>query len=182
MKKLQTIVIAIVFFMAGLVNIYAQPGPGPHNAEMKCQKKEAGCMGIPNLTDDQQKKINDLRIAHQKEMQALHNQMGELKAKHKTLTTADKPDMKAVNANIDEITKLQNQIMKKAAEHQQQVRSLLNDEQKLWFDAHHKGGPGKGCCMGNEKCEQMCKHAGPKCPMQHGDSMQMQHKKCPKAK
>ena len=51
--------------------------------------------------------------------------------------------MKAINANIDEITKLQNQMMKKAAEHRQQVRNLLTDEQKLWFDSHVGGGKGK---------------------------------------
>jgi Spy/CpxP family protein refolding chaperone len=58
-----------------------------------------------------------------------------LKARQKTLTTADNTDMKAINANIDEITKIQNQLMKKSVAMKQQFRSLLNDEQKVWYDS-----------------------------------------------
>ena len=92
--------------------------------------------GIPNLTEEQKSKIKEINLVHFKEMQTYRNQLGELKAKERTLTTADKPDMKAINANIDEITKVQNQLMKGQAAHHQQIRALLTDEQRLWFDSH----------------------------------------------
>ena len=95
--------------------------------------------GIPNLTDEQKAKIKDLRLANFKEMQPLRNQLGELKAKQRTLTTMDKPDIKAIDANIDEISKVTNQLMKIRAAHHQQVRVLLTDEQKIWFDSHPFG-------------------------------------------
>jgi Spy/CpxP family protein refolding chaperone len=98
--------------------------------------------GIPNLTEEQKTKIKDIHLALSKEIQPLRNRLGELKAKQRTLTTSDKPDMGAINTNIDEITKTTNQLMKSRAAHHQQVRALLTDEQKVWFDSHpfQKGG------------------------------------------
>lgn len=111
---------------------------------------------IPNLTEEQQTKIKEIRVAHLKEVQTLQNQMGELKAKQKTLSTAEKPDQKAIDANIDEITKVQNQMMKKASSMHQKVRALLTDEQKIWFDNHagRKGmHDGKGMRKGGCPCD-----------------------------
>ncbi|MFT3740577.1 MAG: Spy/CpxP family protein refolding chaperone [Breznakibacter sp.] len=98
---------------------------------------------IPNLTDEQKSKIEALRVPYQKQIQVFQNKMGELKAHQRTLETADKADLKSINANIDEITKVQNQLLKTQAEHHQQIRGLLTDEQKLWFDQRgdHKKGP-----------------------------------------
>ena len=165
MKKSQIIAVLAIFILAGMINLNAQQGQGPHNNGFKHQRI-GQFAGIPNLTEDQQKKIADLRVTHQKEMLALRNQMGELKAKQNTLSTADKPDMKAINANIDEITKLQNQILKNAAEHKQQVRSLLTDEQRLWFDTHHRSGFGKGQGMGGQNGGRMWRQERSRGPMQ----------------
>lgn len=141
--KLSTILL-MGMMMLGL-NSYAQPGQGMKKMDGSCcQKGDAKCMEIPNLTDDQKAKIETMKVANQKEMLTFKNQMGELKAKERTLATAEKPDTKAINANIDEITKLQNQMMKKRAQHHQDVRALLNDEQKLWFDTNMGKGHGKG--------------------------------------
>lgn len=124
-------VIATAVLFTG--SILAQPG--------NRQNREKGDFGkgvrseIPNLNDDQKARIKELRLTFYKETQPLRNQLGELKAKQRTLTTADKADMKAINANIDEITKIQNQLMKKSVAMQQQFRSLLNEEQKMWYDS-----------------------------------------------
>ncbi|MBN2744166.1 MAG: periplasmic heavy metal sensor [Marinilabiliaceae bacterium] len=146
---------------------FAQQGQGKMGQEKGWRQGETTCMGIPNLSADQQTKIDALKLTHQKEMLVLKNQMGELKAKQRTLTTTDKADIKAINANIDEITKVKNQMMKKQAQHRQDVRALLNDEQKIWFDTHagkrggHKGmgmnrgdGKGKGMRDGNGRSAQ----------------------------
>lgn len=121
-------------------SMLAQPA---HKDEMKRtdSHKEMQHRGIPNLTDEQKAKIKELHVANYKETNPLRNQLGELKAKQKTLSTAENPDMKAINANIDEITKVMNQLMKSKAAFHQKVRALLTDEQKIWFDSHpmHKG-------------------------------------------
>jgi Spy/CpxP family protein refolding chaperone len=68
--------------------------------------------------------------------------MEELRAKEHTLATSEKPDMKAINANIDEMTKVQNQLMKAMASHRQDIRSLLTEEQKIRFDSRPMGKGG----------------------------------------
>jgi Spy/CpxP family protein refolding chaperone len=105
---------------------------------------------IPILTDEQKAKMKELRLALHKETLPLKNQLNELKAKQQTLATADKADMKAINANIDEITKVQNQLMKAKSANLQQIRALLTDEQKMIFDTHKKMG-GKGHKEGKMK-------------------------------
>jgi Spy/CpxP family protein refolding chaperone len=95
---------------------------------------------IPNLTEDQKKKIKDLKTPMQKEILPLKNQLSEKKAHLKTLQTAEKADLKSINSTIDEMTQLQSQIMKKHAAHIQAVRALLTDEQRIAFDTRANHG------------------------------------------
>jgi Spy/CpxP family protein refolding chaperone len=114
----------IALMLLGTSSLFAQhDGPGFCN--------DSGL----KLTDDQKAKIKEIHMASYKEMKELQNQMGELKAKQRTLTTADKTDMNAINANIDEISKVMNKMMKIRAANHQQVRNLLTDEQKMLFDS-----------------------------------------------
>jgi Spy/CpxP family protein refolding chaperone len=143
------------------INLAAQPQPNNQVMKEHRQFGMRGNMGvshqseIPNITDDQKAKIKELRLAHFKEVQPLKNQIGELKAKQKTLSTAEKPDMKLINANIDDITKVQNQLMKSGAQLNQQIRALLTDEQRIAFDMK-KGG-------------KKMKHGRPFMPAQNGE-------------
>ena len=112
----------------------------------------------------------------QKETLPIKNQIDEKKAHLKTVSSGDNVDVTAVNKTIDEIYSLKADMAKKREAFRQDVRKLLNDEQKLAFDLHHakfgdgekgKGpkqnpgyghgsgtgcgmgqgyGPGKGCC------------------------------------
>lgn len=93
-----------------------------------------------NLSEEQKTKIDALQSDHLKEMIQLKNKLNELEAKKQTLSTEDKVDMKAINSNIDEISNVQNKIMKKNAEHHQSIRELLTDEQRVKFDSykHHR--------------------------------------------
>jgi Spy/CpxP family protein refolding chaperone len=94
---------------------------------------------IPGLSEEQQEQIKTLRTEHMKAMQPLHNQLGEKQARLRTLTTADKVNMAEVNKVIDDIGKLQTQLMKLREQHRQEIRKLLNDEQRVFFDAHMRG-------------------------------------------
>lgn len=115
-------------------------------------------MGIAGLTDDQKTQIEKLRTAHQKDMLALKNQIAENRAHYRTLMTADKPDMNAINKNIDEYASLRASMMKKQAAHRQDIRKLLTDEQRLAFDSR-KAGKGRGMGMGMGQCPN-CPHKG----------------------
>jgi len=128
----------LILGLSGYADVKAQNASKNENGEHRAWRMErkAGAheMNIPNLTEEQKTKIKSLRLATMKEIQPLRNQLGELRAKGKTLTTCEKSDMKAINANIDDITKLQNQIMKIREANHQQIRVLLTDEQRIFFD------------------------------------------------
>jgi Spy/CpxP family protein refolding chaperone len=90
--------------------------------------------GILGLTKDQRDKMDALQTPLSKEMLPLMNQLGEKRAHLRTLQTADKADLTAINATIDEIGQLQSQMMKKRAANTQAIRKLLTDDQRIAFD------------------------------------------------
>ncbi len=102
--------------------------------EMKKDRMEEH---IPNLTDEQKKSIEEIRIATMKDMQPLKNELGEKEAKFRTLNSADKPDMDAINKQIDEIAVIKTKIAKREAKAHQDVRALLDEDQRIKFDMHH---------------------------------------------
>ena len=70
--------------------------------------------------------------------------------------------MNAINKTIDEISVLKNTMMKKREAHKQEIRKILNDEQRLFFDAHsEKRGEGKGMHHGEGMQHKNCQN--PKC-------------------
>ena len=148
MKKLQQISLAMMFFS---LMFYSQTITAQHHK--MGMKQNHDCMGIteqiPNLTEQQQSQIKTLRIAHMKKNMQLKNQIDVKKAELKVLQTADKPELNIINKKIDEKAALQTQMEKEKAAFKQKVRALLNDEQKVMFDAkmqkrkHHKMKEGK---------------------------------------
>jgi Spy/CpxP family protein refolding chaperone len=68
--------------------------------------------------------------------------MNELSARKRTLNTTDKADLKEINSVIDQMTGVHNKMMKASAKHRQEVRNLLTDEQKVYFDS--MSGRGRG--------------------------------------
>jgi Spy/CpxP family protein refolding chaperone len=91
---------------------------------------------IPDLTEDQQKKISDLKAAQQKAMVNFSNDLAIKKAELQKYRSADKPDMALINKTIDEIGKLRTEMEKKQVSHEMAVRDLLTEEQKTAFDLH----------------------------------------------
>lgn len=86
------------------------------------------------FTEEQQEKLKELRLESTKEIQPLHNELNELRAKQRTLTTAEKADMKAIDNNIEKMADVQAQIQKVRAKEHQEIRAMLSDEQRIKFD------------------------------------------------
>ncbi len=143
LKKV-TLLIAIAIMIIG-TSAYAQRGRNFNDNERGFGRQEF-CQRIPDLTEDQQTKIEALRTGHLKEMTAYRNQMNEFRAKKHTLMTSDNGDMKEINSVIDQMTGVHNKMMKASAKHRQDVRNLLTDDQKVYFDARpmYRRGNGKG--------------------------------------
>ena len=116
------------------------------------QNKQMHC-NIPNLTEDQQKKMMEMRVSNMHDMLQFKNTMAEKKAHLNTLRTADKVDMNAINKLIDEMGALKTKMMKKKEAHRQEVRKMLTDDQRVFFDSRSgqsfKGGKCHGQGMGN---------------------------------
>ena len=150
MKIKMITVFALALLFSLNANIMAQQqgyGQGNRKDGNFNQQKGFFCKNIPNLTEDQQTKIEKLRTAHMKDVLDHRNQMGEKRAKLQTLQTADNVNMDEINILIEEMGKIRIEKQKKAAAHRQSVRNLLTDEQKVYFDSRmgRKGGMGKGC-------------------------------------
>jgi len=76
-------------------------------------------------------------------------------AHQKTLMTAEKPDLDAINKNIEKMGSLKTEMAKIQAKSRLDMRAQLTEEQRLKFDLHRenmregKGPEGKekhGCC------------------------------------
>lgn len=94
-----------------------------------------------NLTEDQQVQMKSLRLKLRQEMLPIRNTLGENKARFRTLSTAENPDMKAINKLIDSNSQLTASMAKLRAANHQAVRKLLTEEQRIIFDsrAFHRG-------------------------------------------
>jgi len=109
-------------------------------------------MTFLNLTQSQQDQMDILRTKHLQETQQVRNQLNEKRAHLQTLRTAKNVDMKAVNANLKEISGLKLKIAEMREVHIQDVRKILNDDQRAKFDAHKpmaRGSRGYGNGYGN---------------------------------
>jgi len=126
----------------------------------------------PRFTPEQQKQMAAFKLNLQKEMIQFDNQLNEKRAQLKTLQQVDKPDMKSIYSKIDEITALQNKKMKASATHQNNVRSILTEEQRIKFDMN-SGDRGKHFMM--EQGRKMMMHKkGDEMRMDQGRRMNMQ--------
>ncbi|MEI6679033.1 MAG: periplasmic heavy metal sensor [Mariniphaga sp.] len=95
--------------------------------------KEGPVKGL-NLSDAQKATFKESMMAMQKQLQPVKNELGEAEAHQKTLMTADQPDLIAINKNIDKIGAMRIEMAKIKTKYHLEMRSQLNDEQRLKFD------------------------------------------------
>lgn len=142
----------IILFTLVPVITFAQPsGQGRHSRGENDDRLEQRGNGdrmdkIPGLTEAQEQQIKKIHTGAQADILPLKNQLNELDAKLQTLQTANSADMKAINETIDKISIIKASIEKRRAQAHQDVRKLLNDEQRLFVDTHfqHRKGDHEG--------------------------------------
>ena len=149
-KVLNLLIVASLFIST---SAFAQPGEKgqtrkqmtPEKRAMMMKKRQAMQKGERQMffTEEQKEAIKAMRLETAKKVKPLKNELRELYARQKTLTTADNADLKAINKNIDEMSEVKAELAKIMAAQQQQMRVLLTDEQLLKFDAM-KARAGKG--------------------------------------
>lgn len=153
-------ILSLVLLMGLSVAVFAQKaenGPkngmrGQDHALMMQDGKRGPAEGL-NLTDVQKDAFKKSMMEMQKLVQPLRNELGEAEAHQKTLVTAEKPDISAINKNIERIGELKVELVKIQVKHRLDMRAQLTDEQRLKFDMMK----GK---MGHEKGEKGMRHRG----------------------
>ncbi len=139
MKTKILIVVLMMSFTTGLLAQNAVNGPrkefrGPQR-EMKMNKGEnRGPLQGLNLTDTQKAAFKQSMLAIHKQLQPLNNELGEAMAHQKTLMGAEKPDLSAIDRNIEKIGDLRVKMAKIKAKNHLELRSQLTDEQRIKFD------------------------------------------------
>lgn len=143
-KLAPIILLAVVMLMASgaAAQRFRNMQPRPEVSDQVTAERPAGfCRNLPGITPEQTQQMDALRIKNMKETQQLRNELGEKQARLRTLSTSDKPDQNAINKTIDEISAIKANMQKNRMATHQEIRKLLNDEQRVIFD--NNNGPGK---------------------------------------
>ncbi len=137
-----------LFLIVASISVQAQRSDQPERrAEMKERfEKRAGeksrmqrgpeaMLGKLNLTENQKDQIQKIMLDGKKEITPLENQLGEKKARLRTLSSGDKYDVKALNSVVDEMATLHAEVQKVHIAKKGEIREILNEDQKVIFDS-----------------------------------------------
>jgi len=141
MKRLTLISLTLIAVLLMTAPLFAQnntakmpcDGTGPGMNMAGKMEPGMGMMMIPDMTTDQMKKIQDLRFEHQKVMIDLKSKK-ELKTLDMMNMFRKDPNEKKINSAIEELEKINTQIMKERVKQHFLMRSILTDKQKEVFD------------------------------------------------
>jgi len=97
---------------------------------------------IPQLTEEQRVKIQELRLKHMKEILPLETDLQIKRLELENLWTADKLDAKAIIAKVKEINELQNKLELTRVNHRLEIAQILTPEQRRQMQ--DMLGPGMG--------------------------------------
>lgn len=111
----------------------AQPGDFDSRPMFRMEK-------MLDLTDEQEAKIEDLRLNFQKERLLHRSRIQELRTNLKLELIKEGYDQKKVNQIVDEMEGLRKDLQKKRINHLRDVRNMLTDDQKKTFDMHILSG------------------------------------------
>lgn len=98
-----------------------------HHKEMRGPK-------IPNLTETQEAQLKTLKLSHDKEALPLHNELNELEARFRTLTTTEEKNTEALGRVIEDIGDLKTELMKQRVSHMEEMKEILTEEQILFLN------------------------------------------------
>ena len=87
-----------------------------------------------NLSDDQKKAFKQGTISLHKQILPLKNELGEAEAHQKTLMSAEKTDLGAINKNIEKIGAIKVEMAKVMVKHRFEMRAQLTEDQRLKLD------------------------------------------------
>ena len=145
MKKLTLTLIAVAIGLLLSVPVFAfGPGSGTGEGRGFGYHREAGLSRL-NLTDEQKTKIEDMRIAHQKEIRPIREKMFDKAVELRRVWLQPNPDKDKIVALQKEVRVLRNQMEDKATAQKLEIRKVLTPEQQ---DKLINSGWGRGAGFG----------------------------------
>jgi len=132
----------VAAFVAGSVWAQNPPAPGPMPGGAR-QEFARPLMEKLNLTDEQRKTMQEMRLKHQKELIPIQGKLKEKRLDLKAEMMADEPNQSKINSIVDEIGKLRTELQKKQIAHRLAIRNILTDEQRAIWDAHRRALGGR---------------------------------------
>jgi Spy/CpxP family protein refolding chaperone len=141
--------VALVITLLLAVTVYA--GPGRWGGGMGMGPGPSGAVW-GDLTKDQQKQVESLRLDLLKKMQPLQAQMAQKRIEMMEMASKDNPDEKAIEKKRQEIWSLQDTMRNERRAMSSKFRSLLTPEQRQKLGAFGPGaGIGCGACFGGRQ-------------------------------
>ena len=126
------VLMAIIVLLGLSLSLMAQK----QTKHQQFQHGEKSAFGMLNLTEDQKSEMKVIHLAQLKELQPLKDELLINKAKINALVNNDNPNMKEIVSLVEANGKILTEMQVSQIESKIKVRSLLNDEQKMMFDAH----------------------------------------------
>ena len=105
---------------------------------------------IPNLTEKQAKDIKKIRVDTKETNKKIREKNKSLVKKHGEMMRKEKADMDAIDSNLEKIADNRLQLAKNIAQMHQDIRSLLDDDQRKFYDENLLA-PNKGKTQKNKK-------------------------------
>jgi Spy/CpxP family protein refolding chaperone len=149
--------IIIAVLLTAVIGLIAQPPMDKKDKEeiiirkfekeKKFDKKDRMGPHIPNLTDEQKARMEQLKFELMKALKPIKNKIREKEAQLHSLRSEDKPDLNKIFALVDEVGILKSQARKEHEKHIQAIRQTLDEKQRIMFDTksgRHKKRMGRG--------------------------------------
>jgi Spy/CpxP family protein refolding chaperone len=116
-------------------------GHGGHMGGGPGMGEGRGMMAQLKLTDDQVKKIAEIRDRHERSSIKLRADLETARLDMRKLISADEPDRKAIEMQIDRSSQIRASLAKERMAGMLDMRTVLTPEQrKQWRDLHQGGG------------------------------------------
>jgi len=131
--KYNKLILTTALTVFAFSTIFAQNGPKAGRGQGKARMAK---MNFLNLSEEQQTKIDKLRLEFKKEIVPLQAKIHSLKPEYRLMIVDENVTTKQIKNKLNSISEVKQEMALKRALHQRQVRSLLTDEQKVKFDQH----------------------------------------------
>lgn len=144
-SKIITTIAVLLMFSCSLV---AQPFQ-----RQQTRQEDHPVNFIPGLTEEQKEQIREIQLETRKSVQPLRDEMSVNQAKLNMLVRQDDPDINKITGIVKANADLQVKTEMLSIESRIRTRSLLNEEQKILFDARDRR-------MGNRAPVRQLAHRG----------------------